>query len=457
MNGIAIVVAAGAVTVATLAAAADGALLGGDPEPEPAPSVVGALRGRERAHRALALSRVLAHLLAGAALARALGIHRGDGVPGAALALAAALAVVIVVEGMARSLGFVTAPRFILAFAPLVRALEVLLSPILKLGATLDSLFERLMPAPTIEERAEQREEATEQFRQVVAAEADVSRAEEALIHGVFSLGDTAVREVMVPRVDIVGIDSTTRWSEAVDRVRSSEHARFPVYEETLDNVIGILYAKDLLPFVIDDDEPMRGWQTLVRPATYIPTSKPIDAQLRDFKSSRTHIAIVSDEFGGTAGLVTIEDVLEEIVGEIHDEYDVEEPMIQVLDRHTTIVDGRVGLSELNDRMDLDLPEDEADTIGGFVFRLLGHQAEQGERIRWRNIVFIVEATDGRRITKVRLIRPQYEPPASTRNRADEAATDAPDSASEPERRTSETSRLEISGVETSPTTFFRG
>src|SRR4029078_9962889 len=144
------------------------------------------------------------------------------------LALAAALGVVIIVEGVGRSLGFATAPRFILQFAPLVRVLDFVLSPVLRLGVMLDTLFERLMPAPSIEERAEQREEATEQFRQVVAAEADVSRDEEALLHGVFSLGDTSVREVMVPRVDIVGIDVTTRWSEAVDRVRSSEHARFP-------------------------------------------------------------------------------------------------------------------------------------------------------------------------------------------------------------------------------------
>ena len=401
MNGIALGVASGAVMIATLAAAADGALLGGEPDPEPAPSVVGALRGRERAHRALALSRVLAHLLAGAALARGLGIHRGDGLRGAAIALAAALAVVILVEGIARSLGFVTAPRFILAFAPLVRALEVLLSPVLRLGVALDSLFERLMPAPTIEERAEQREEATEQFRQVVAAEADVTRDEAALIHGVFSLGDTAVREVMVPRVDIVGIDSTTRWSEAVDRVRSSEHARFPVYDETLDNVIGILYAKDLLPFVIDDDEPMRGWQTLVRPATFIPTSKPIDAQLRDFKASRTHIAIVSDEFGGTAGLVTIEDVLEEIVGEIRDEYDVEEPEVEHEEGRRFWVSGRLSLDELSERLGQNFVEEDITTVGGLVYETFGRVPRAGESSVIGSYKMVVERVRGRRIERV--------------------------------------------------------
>jgi CBS domain containing-hemolysin-like protein len=401
MNVSALIIAVGAISIATLAAAADGALLGGDPEPEPAPPVVGVLRSRERAHRALALSRVLMHLIAGAALARLLGVQRGDGVTGAALSLGAALVVVIVVEGVGRSLGFTTAPRFILAFAPLVRLLDFMLSPVLRLGVLLDNLFERLMPAPSIEERAEQREEATEQFRQVVAAEADVSRQEEALLHGVFSLGDTSVREVMVPRVDIVGIDVTTHWNEAVDRVRSSEHARFPVYDDTLDNITGILYAKDLLPFVIDDDEPMLGWQTLVRPAQFIPTSKPIDIQLRDFKTSRTHIAIVSDEFGGTAGLVTIEDVLEEIVGEIHDEYDVEEPEIEQEGGRCFWVSGRVSLEELSELLGQNFVQDDVNTVGGLVYEAFGRVPRAGESAVIGAYKLVVERVRGRRVERV--------------------------------------------------------
>ena len=401
MNTAALAVAIGAVGVATLAAAADGALLGGDPEPEPAPSVVGALRGRERAHRALALLRVIAHLVAGAALARLMGIQRGDGAQGAVQALVAALVVVILVEGIGRSLGFATAPRFTLAFAPLVRVLEILLSPVLRAGVALDSFFERLMPAPTIEERAEQREEATEQFRLVVAAEADVPHDQEALLHGVFSLGDTAVREVMVPRVDIVGIDHIMPWSEVVDRVRSSEHARFPVYDETLDNVVGILYAKDLLPFVIDDDEPMLGWQTLVRPATYIPTSKAIDAQLRDFKASHTHIAIVSDEFGGTAGLVTIEDVLEEIVGEIRDEYDVEEPEVEQEEGRRFWVSGRLSLDELSQRLGQDFAQDDLKTVGGLVYELFGRVPRAGESVVIGSYKLVVERVRGRRVERI--------------------------------------------------------
>jgi putative hemolysin len=315
--------------------------------------------------------------------------------------LAAALVIVMIVEGIFRSLGFTTAPRFAVAFAPLVRVLEVILSPVLRAGVALDLLFEKFLPPPSIEERAEQREEAAEQFRQVVAAEADVSRDQEALLHGVFSLTDTIVREIMVPRVDIVGIDLTTRWSEVVDRVRSSEHARLPVFDETLDNITGILYAKDLLPFVIDDDEPMLGWQTLVRPASFIPISKPIDAQLRDFKASRTHIAIVSDEYGGTAGLVTIEDVLEEIVGEIHDEYDDEEPEVEQEEGRRFWVAGRLSIDELSELLGQDFSQEDVTTVGGLVYESFGRVPRAGEAVTVGGYKLVVERVRRRRIERV--------------------------------------------------------
>jgi putative hemolysin len=407
MSGVPVLVGVGAVVLAGLTAAADGALLGGDPEPEPAPPVVGVLRRRERAHRALALTRVLLHLTAGAAFVQALDIEPRDGIRGALLAAVVALLIVILVEGACRSVGFVTSPRIAIALAPMIDALDLLLSPVLRIGVILDAQFERVMPAPSLEERAEQREEATEQFRQVVAAEADVSRDEQALLHGVFSLGDTAVREVMVPRVDIVGIEQTTHWNEVVDRVSSSEHARFPVYDDTLDNVVGILYAKDLLPFVIDDDEPMSGWQSLVRPPTFIPTSKPIDEQLRDFKASHTHIAIVSDEFGGTAGLVTIEDVLEEIVGEIHDEYDDEEPPVEQEEGRRFWVSGRLPLSELSELLAQDFERDDLETVGGLVYELFGRVPRAGEAVQEGNYRLVVERVRRRRVERVYFERAQ--------------------------------------------------
>jgi len=407
MSAPALVVAAGAVMLAAFAAAADGALLGGDPDPEPAPPVVGDLRQRELAHRALALTRVLAHLAAGAALARGFELTKADGVRGVLAMFAAALATVMLVEGFARSLGFATAPRYAIQLAPLVRLLEIVLTPVLRAGIALDSLFERFLPPPTVAQRAEQREEAAEQFRQVVAAEADVSRDEQALLHGVFSLADTSVRDIMVPRVDIVGIDLATPWSEVVDRARSSEHARFPVFEDTLDNITGILYAKDLLPFVIDDDEPMLGWQTLVRPASFIPISKPIDAQLRDFKASRTHIAIVSDEYGGTAGLVTIEDILEEIVGEIHDEYDDEEPEVEQEEGRRFWVSGRLTLDELSELLGQDFSQHDVATVGGLVYEAFGRVPRPGEAVSIGAYKLVVERVRRRRIERVYFERHQ--------------------------------------------------
>ncbi|MBA3670496.1 MAG: HlyC/CorC family transporter [Gemmatimonadaceae bacterium] len=391
----------GAVVFASIAAAADGALLGRVAHHDLPPAAAGSFARREHAHRALSLARLLAHLVAGAALARALDVRRGTGVNGSVAALAIGLVVVVLVEGVARSLGFAVGSSLARRLAPAIRGVELVLSPVLGAGVWLDGLFERLMPTPTTEERAEQREEATEQFRQVVASEASTTRDEQALLHGVFSLGDTPVREVMIPRVDMIGIEHATRWSEVVDRVRSSEHARFPVYDDTLDNIAGILYAKDLLPFVIDDDEPMLGWQTLVRPAAFIPTSKPIDAQLREFKASRTHIAIVTDEFGGTAGLVTIEDVLEEIVGEIQDEYDEEEPEVEQEGGRCFWVAGRITLEELSELLAQDFVREDVSTVGGLVYESFGRVPRAGESIVVGGYKLVVERVRQRRIERV--------------------------------------------------------
>jgi magnesium and cobalt exporter, CNNM family len=401
VNGPALVVAAGAVVLAGLAAAADGALLAADPEPEPPAPTFGGLRPAEHAHRALSLTRVLAHLAAGAAIARGLDLTGDDGVEGVLAMFVAALATVMLVEGIARAIGFATAPRLAVVLAPLVRALEIVLAPVLRAGIALDALFERFLPPPTPAERAEQLEEAAEQFRQVVAAEADVSRDEEALLHGVFSLGDTMVRDIMVPRVDIVGIELTSPWSEVVDRVRSSEHARFPVFDDTLDNITGILYAKDLLPFIIDDDEPMLGWPTLVRTAQFIPISKPLDLQLREFKASRTHIAIVSDEYGGTAGLVTIEDILEEIVGEIHDEYDDEEPEVEQEENRRFWISGRLTIDELSELLGQDFTQDDVATVGGLVYETFGRVPRAGESATIGAYKLVVERVRRRRIERV--------------------------------------------------------
>ena len=384
--------------VAAASSMADGALLAFDPAASPAEHPGGAIHDRERAHRALSALRVIAHVGSGAAIARGVADLDWTLVGRASLAVAIAVALVALTEGMARSIGYGLGTKAFDALRDFVRGAALLLRPIIALGAALERWLQRVLP--TAHGPAEE-EHTAERFREVVAAEADVSSAEEELLHGVFSLGDTEVREIMVPRVDIVGIAATTPWSEVLDRVRSSEHARFPVYDDTLDNIIGILYAKDLLGAVAAESEPSGGWLRLVRGAVFIPTTKTIDAQLRDFKSSRTHIAIVSDEYGGTAGLVTIENVLEEIVGEIRDEYDVEEPAVEREGSTRFWVAGGVPVDELRELLGVDLGADDVTTVGGLVYALFGRVPRSGETITRAGVRVVVERVRRRRIERV--------------------------------------------------------
>jgi putative hemolysin len=377
---------------------ADGALLSFDPAASPAEHPGGAIHDRERAHRALSALRVLAHVGAGAAIAQGLTATRWSFAIRALVAVLLAVALVALVEGMARSIGYGLGSRAFDALRDFVRGTTLILRPVVALGAALERSLERVLPSAA---GGAEEETSADRFREVIAAEAEVSSAEEALLHGVFSLGDTEVREIMIPRVDIVGIAATTPWSEVLDRVRSSEHARFPVYDDTLDNIIGILYAKDLLGAVVADEEPEGGWLRLVRGAVFIPTTKTIDAQLRDFKSSRTHIAIVSDEYGGTAGLVTIENVLEEIVGEIRDEYDVEEPDVKREGTTRFWVTGRLPADELRELLGVDFDVDDVTTVGGLVYALFGRVPRSGESVTRSGVRVVVERVRRRRIERV--------------------------------------------------------
>ena len=377
---------------------ADGALLSFDPAGAPAEHPGGVIHDRERAHRALSALRVLAHVSAGAAIAAGVAATDWSFATRALVATAVAIALVALIEGMARSIGYGLGSRAFDALHDFVRATALLLRPVVALGSALERSLQRVLPVAA---GAREEETSAERFREVIAAEAEVSTAEEALLHGVFSLGDTEVREIMVPRVDIVGIAATTPWSEVMARVRSSEHARFPVYDDTLDNIIGILYAKDLLGTIVAEREPQGGWLRLVRGAVFIPTTKTIDAQLRDFKESRTHIAIVSDEYGGTAGLVTIEDVLEEIVGEIRDEYDVEEQDVEREGTTRFWVAGRVPVDELRELLGVDFKVNDVTTVGGLVYALFGRVPRSGESITRSGVRVVVERVRRRRIERV--------------------------------------------------------
>jgi putative hemolysin len=247
---------------------------------------------------------------------------------------------------------------------------------------------------------------------------------EEQMINAVIELGERRVHEVMVPRIDIVGLEVDGTFEEAVDRIIAEGHSRLPVWERSVDQVVGILYAKDLLRFLKEasaDPPPIRA---LLRAPVFVPESITIDDLLHELQRRKVHLAIVLDEYGGTAGLVTIEDLLEEIVGEIQDEYDVEEPMVVRLDDKRARIDGRASvdeLSELWDDLDMEaLLEDreQYDTLGGLLFHRIGGIPEPGDRIRVGALTLTVESTDGRRVGKILVVR---EPDAGTDGEADQA------------------------------------
>jgi len=241
------------------------------------------------------------------------------------------------------------------------------------------------------------------------ALEAD----ERKMIHGIVELGDRTVREVMVPRIDMTAVGQDTPVADVLKRIHTSGHSRIPVFGEGIDDVVGLLYAKDLLHQVLSIplDSPVG---PLVRPAHFVPETKRVDELLHELQELKVHMAIVVDEYGGTAGLITIEDLLEEIVGEIRDEYDVgEETWIEPVNEHEAVFDARVSIHDVNQTLPLGLDDAEYDTLGGLVYARLGKVPAQGDAVRVDQATVSVLSTAGRRIRKGRVC---VEPPPTNGN-----------------------------------------
>lgn len=259
-----------------------------------------------------------------------------------------------------------------------------------------------------------------EELKMLVEAGEEAGTLEEEekeMIHSIFEFTDTVTRQVMVPRIDMKSAEVTASLDELLEVILKHGHSRIPVYEDNVDQIIGVVHAKDLLP-VLKEDLRDFDVRRVMRPAYFIPENKPVDELLAEFKRSKIQMAIVRDEYGGTAGLVTIEDLLEEIVGDIMDEYDVEELMIDVIDENTAVVNARMSIDDLNEHMNLSLPEsDEYETLGGFVFGLIGTQPNEGDSVTYENVAFSVEKTEGGRLHKIRVVRtPLPEPPSNNRS-----------------------------------------
>jgi CBS domain containing-hemolysin-like protein len=233
--------------------------------------------------------------------------------------------------------------------------------------------------------------------------------AERDMLLGVFSLADTTVAEVMTPRIDIIAVDSSADREEVTETLRSSEHARLVVYDGHPDAIAGVIYAKDILAASAEDETP---WQTLIRPAAFVPEGKQLDRQLRDFQRGPSHLAVVVDEFGGTAGLVTLEDILEQIVGEIQDERDIDEVApIQVVAEDQLRVEGGVALSELEGVLGHSFDREDVSTVGGLVLAEFGRVPRAGETIDLDGYRLVVEQIIRRRVRRVAVYRPAVEAP----------------------------------------------
>jgi putative hemolysin len=226
---------------------------------------------------------------------------------------------------------------------------------------------------------------------------------ERRMIHRIFDLGETLAREIMVPRIDVMALDVQTPLGEALDALLRSGYSRVPVFDETVDNVMGLLYAKDLLR-VWREGTSLQDLKGLLRPAYFVPEAKKVDELLAEMQSQRIHMAVVVDEYGGVAGLVTLEDIVEEIVGEIVDEFDqAEESPYETLDEGEFIFLGRIDLDDFNEIVASSLPKDEADSLGGYIYSRLGHVPSPGETVEVENLRLTVEQVSGRRIRKVRV------------------------------------------------------
>ncbi len=238
----------------------------------------------------------------------------------------------------------------------------------------------------------------------------EIEEDERAMIRGIFGLAENTVKTIMVPRTDVVTISVDMPLEDILNVVIKSGHSRIPVYEETIDNVIGFLYAKDLLSVVTRGKKEVDLRKTL-RPVLFVPEGKLLDELLKDFRQKRVHIAVVVDEYGGMAGIVCLENILEEIVGEIQDEYDDEEEEIQRLAPNSYILDARTSISELNEEIHINLPEEGSDTVGGFVFNLFGKIPAVNEKISYGSFEFKVEKMEGRKIKKVKMLLRDQERP----------------------------------------------
>ncbi len=289
---------------------------------------------------------------------------------------------------------------WLVRLTPLARVLDLLLRPF-------SVFFLALLGKPVALERftGQVTEDELKTWVEAEESAGGLEKGEREMIYSIFHFGDTLCREIMVPRIDILALEASTSVPEAVRALTASGHSRVPVYEETIDNIAGLLYAKDLLRASQEEEKP-ENIRPFLRPAYFVPEAKKVDELLREMQERSIHMAVVVDEYGGTAGLVTLEDIVEEIVGEIRDEYDQaeERPFLKVSEDEYYF-HGRIDLDDVDDVLGTHLVSELADTLGGYIYGTIGRVPVGGEQVRVDGWVLTVEQVSGRRIRKIHAVR----------------------------------------------------
>jgi putative hemolysin len=318
------------------------------------------------------------------------------------VSLVLSLIVLMFCEIAPKTLALQRAERVALVLAPIVNAATVVMRPIVRVLTRVTNVFVRVVGGKVQVKGPFVTEEDLKMLVSVGEEEGVLEEQEREMIHGIFEMGDMRVREVMVPRTDLVAIEAGRPLREAVDLVVKHGHTRIPVYEGSIDNIVGVLYAKDLLKAVAQGSPGTL--KEIARKPYFTPESNKVQDVLRDLRKNRVHMAIVVDEYGGTAGAVTIEDIIEEIVGPIQDEYDVgEEDEIQFISPNEVVLDGRVSVDDVNELLKLQIEAENFDSIGGYVQSQLGAAPRVGATLSLGSASLKVEAVRGSRIKKVRI------------------------------------------------------
>jgi CBS domain containing-hemolysin-like protein len=318
------------------------------------------------------------------------------------VSLVLSLVVLVACEITPKTLALQRAERVALRLARLVAWTTLVMRPVVFILTSITRLILRIAGASAQVRGPFVTEEELKMLVSVGEEEGVLEEEEREMIHGIFEMGDMLVRELMVPRTDLVAIEVNEPIEKAVELVTRHGHTRIPVYEGNFDHIVGVLYAKDLLRAVVRGEK--KSLRELARKPYFTPESNKVQDVLRDLRKNRVHMAIVVDEYGGTAGAVTIEDILEEIVGPIQDEYDIgEEDEIQFISPNEVVLDGRVSVDDVNELLKLNIAADDYDTIGGYVLNQLGAAPKVGATLALGNSELRVEQVQGTRIKKVRI------------------------------------------------------